>query len=310
MASENRDTSKEQTGDDDLDELLEMASENRDTSKEQTGDDDLDELLDSAIADFDKPTENEKNNCPVSTDSEDASGAQAAEPWDTEFLLEAQKQLDENMKALFEGGGDGSLPLSPEEFGSQLQKLAEVANKVFTENPIDPDFSATIAQSLRTLSDDAGNLQPQLDPEALSSMLGDLNMGGSEGGANELTNFMHTMMQSFLSKDLLYPSLKEICTKFPGWLEENKESISSTEYDNYSKQFKLMEGICTEFEAESDTDPEDTKKQRFTRVLKLLEEMQKLGQPPKDLVGENTLLDGNAMPFQMPNNDPSQCCLM
>ncbi|KAF6210773.1 hypothetical protein GE061_013884 [Apolygus lucorum] len=187
------------------------------------------------------------------------------------------------MKALL-GGGDGSQPLSPEEFGSHLQRLAEEANKALTEHPIDSDFSATIAQSLRSLSDDAGNLQPQLDPEALSSMLGDLNLGGGEGGANEFTNFMHSMMQSFLSKDLLYPSLKEICTKFPGWLEENKDTVSATEFENYSQQFKLMDGVCKEFEAESDTDSEDTKKQRFKRILKLLEEMQKFGQPPKDLV--------------------------
>lgn len=282
-----------------------MSEENKDTNKEAnlSGDEELNELLDSAIAEFDKPTKVVENPAP-----EEEPAAQSAEPWDTEFLLEAQKRLEGNVKALFEGGGSGSnFPLNPEEFSSQLQKLAEEADKVFSEREIDPEFSATLAQSLRSLSDDAGNIQTHLDPEALSSMLGDLNLGAGEG-TNDLLPFMQTMMRSFLSKDLLYPSFKDICSKYPTWIEENKANLSTDEVDKYTKQYNLMEKVCKEFEAESDTDSEETKKSRFERVFNLMEEMQKLGQPPKDLVGDNSFLDENGIPTNMPNVD--QCSLM
>ena len=39
----------------------------------------------------------------IAADTDDASSSQTSEPWDTEFLLEAQKKLEENMKALFGG---------------------------------------------------------------------------------------------------------------------------------------------------------------------------------------------------------------
>lgn len=55
--------------------------------------------------------------------------------------------------------GDGNPALNPEEFGSHIQKLAEEANKVLSEQTLDPEVSATIAQSLRSLSEDAGNIQ-------------------------------------------------------------------------------------------------------------------------------------------------------
>ena len=47
-----------------------------------------------------------------------------------------------------------------------------------------------------------------------------------------------------------------------------------------------MSNIVTEFEAEKEEDSEEVKKQRFERILDTMQEMQELGQPPKEIVGD------------------------
>jgi len=47
-----------------------------------------------------------------------------------------------------------------------------------------------------------------------------------------------------------------------------------------------MLSIVHEFEAEHSTDSDDVKRQRFERVLDIMQQMQSLGQPPKELIGE------------------------
>lgn len=42
--------------------------------------------------------------------------------------------------------------------------------------------------------------------------------------------FMQGMMQSLLSKEVLYPSLKELVDKYPAWLQENKGKVEPSEY--------------------------------------------------------------------------------
>lgn len=54
---------------------------------------------------------------------------------------------------------------------------------------------------------------------------------------------MEKMMQSLLSKELLYPAIKELSDKFPDWLAENKQRLSEQEFDrsrSIKKIFKFM----------------------------------------------------------------------
>ena len=47
-----------------------------------------------------------------------------------------------------------------------------------------------------------------------------------------------------------------------------------------------MANIVDEFEAEQSTDADDVKQKRFERVLDVMQQMQELGHPPKELVGD------------------------
>jgi hypothetical protein len=48
----------------------------------------------------------------------------------------------------------------------------------------------------------------------------------------------------------------------------------------------MMASIVGEFEGEQATDSEDVKNRRFERILDVMQQMQELGQPPKELVGD------------------------
>jgi peroxin-19 len=107
---------------------------------------------------------------------------------------------------------------------------------------------------------------------------------------------------------VLLPSLKEIVSKYPGWLEENGSKISPEEKERYESQLKLMQEVCSELEQEKAEDSPEVKKDRFTVVLDKMQRMQDLGQPPEDLVGPGENVMPNLGEGALPGGD--QCSIM
>lgn len=294
-------------------------SDNRDASKKEI-DPELDDLLDSALQDMTKKEQN------VDTKPEGSEVAQNM--WSEEFIKEAAAQFESNMAAIL--GNFSGVPedqISQEQIAQTFSKMAEAAAQVLkppTEGssddpPITSDpgvqekideVSAAISQTLQNLNSNAENLQTPFSDQDLANMFNNFNLGGEGGGqdANMFVPFMQGMMQSLLSKEVLYPSLKELVDKYPAWLAENKGKIDEKEYERFEKQQELMLKVCSELEPEQESDPDDVKRKRFEVVLDLMQKMQDLGQPPTELVGDI----GAAPPgFAPPNaQDASQCSVM
>lgn len=78
--------------------------------------------------------------------------------------------------------------------------------------------------------------------------------------------------------------------------------------------------VCDEYEAEKDSDSADVKKERFQRILAIMQAMQECGSPPKELVGDVPDLGTPGAPdFDFSKlqamaggagNGPNQCSLM
>ncbi|XP_033122771.1 peroxisomal biogenesis factor 19-like [Anneissia japonica] len=180
------------------------------------------------------------------------------------------------------------------------------------------DLSQTLGETFQRLSQTAQELQGDAfsEEEMLRSM-GSLNLGGDgpgEGGVESMFfPMMQEMMQGLLSKEVLYPSLKEIVSKYPEWLENNKSSLEVSEFNRYSNQHQLMDQLCVIYESEQSTDGQEVKQQRFLKVIELVQKMEALGQPPKELAGDMPLgLDLNETGLPnipgMPSGD--QCVVM
>ncbi|CAH0713001.1 unnamed protein product, partial [Brenthis ino] len=286
-------------------------SDNKDVTQNDA-DPELEDLMDSALQDMTKKDQSSKpEDIPQNM-------------WSEEFIKEAAAQFESNMAAIL--GGFSGVPedqISQEQIAQTFSKMAEAAAQVLkpqtegavTESPSsDPatqekidEVSAAISQTLQNLNTNTENLQTPFSEADLANMFNNFNLTEGNQEGNMFLPFMQGMMQSLLSKEVLYPSLKELVEKYPAWLADNKGKIEQSEYERFEKQQELMKKVCAELEPEQESDPEDVKRRRFESVLKMMQQMQDLGQPPTELVGDISVPPEG---FVAPPTQDSQCSLM
>lgn len=194
--------------------------------------------------------------------------------------------------------------------------MADAAQQVMS-NPSDisdqsVDFASSISQAIAGISQGQENLRAPFNEEDLLKMFG----GGAGNQEGDIMPFMQGMMQGLLSKEVLGPSLQDFVEKLPDYLEKNKDTLSKEDADRYENQRKLMEEVLEELNKESESDSKEVKKDRFSKVLALMQKLQDYGQPPAELVGEVDTpfsFDPSGNPVSMPNVDPTsnpECSLM
>lgn len=145
-----------------------------------------------------------------------------------------------------------------------------------------------------------------ISPQQTSGLAGDdlvkaledlgLEEGGDKcGDDSNILPIMQSIMQNLLSKEVLYPSLKEITAKvcihfthlfiislpsvlfehpsswqYPKWLEANKSSLSPEDYLRYEQQAQIMTEICGHFEREKQ---ESEKESTFENIMDLMQKV-------------------------------------
>ncbi|XP_026739727.1 peroxisomal biogenesis factor 19 [Trichoplusia ni] len=291
-------------------------SENKELAKTNV-DPELDDLLDSALQDMTKKDQ------PAAEGSSEAP----QNMWSEEFIKEAAAQFESNMSAILSSfSGVPEDQITQEQIAHTFTKMAEAAAHVLKpEGAVDEsgptptptsapaidgekvdEVSAAISETLKNLNSNSETLQTPFSDDDLANMFNNINLGEGQQDGNMFVPFMQGMMQSLLSKEVLYPSLKELVDKYPAWIEENKGKLEQAELERFEKQQKLMISVCNELEPEQESDPEDVKRKRFETVLELMQKLQDLGQPPTELVG-----DMAAPPSGFaPPPDAAQCSLM
>uniref|UniRef100_A0A3Q2QBI5 Peroxisomal biogenesis factor 19 n=1 Tax=Fundulus heteroclitus TaxID=8078 RepID=A0A3Q2QBI5_FUNHE len=165
-----------------------------------------------------------------------------------------------------------------------FHKLSEAAGKV-TDTASQQEFTSCLKETLRGLAKNADNLQGLAGDDLVKALEGlGLDEGGEGGGEDgNILPIMQSIMQNLLSKEVLYPSLKEITTKqYPEWLETNKSSLSAEDHQRYQQQAKIMGDICQLFEKEEEEAAD--KERTFECIMDLMQK--DLGQPPKELAGD------------------------
>ncbi|XP_015172172.1 PREDICTED: peroxisomal biogenesis factor 19 [Polistes dominula] len=283
-------------------------------SEDQVEDSELNDLLDSALEDFNKSSTLEEKddngvdaaNSVISNKTEEATSKDADNLW-MDFFNQVSNEFSDN---LIQNASETELGASFKKM-TQMVVNANAGGETADGEPINADFQSAIAQALKDLSVTSENLQNEPD---LASMFGQMNL---EEGAGDILPFMQGMMQSLLSKEILYPSLKELVDKYPEWLEQKKATLPSADLQRYTKQLELMQKICNELEKEQSTDTDEAKRRRFEVILSLMQDMQTYGHPPEELIGEHPALfqfdsDGNPIIQSLPPGveTPQDCCIM
>ncbi|KAI1287272.1 Peroxisomal biogenesis factor 19 [Halotydeus destructor] len=300
----------------------EVANEvNTDTSN--SVDDELNDLLCSALDDFKKldvksekietqpksqlPSRPEqsvnKSNKPFPSNADEFPNIDFEQFSNVDDVLKSFMEQDPQMKEHWE-------------------KLAESCTKA-AQSTTDEEFQASLSETLKNLSENAKSIGDNADisQEELAKIwanLGAENPGTDAAGGMmpDIMPLVTSMMQNLLSKDVLYPALKDLTAKYPEWLTANKDAITTEELKRYTKQLELMETVCSEFEGESTSETDSSKKERFQRILVTMQKMQECGSPPKDLVGEVPDMGTPGADFDfsklagMPPGGPNQCSVM
>jgi len=276
-------------------------------------DDELDELLDSALEDFDKvATAKDEGSLAKKSNDDDVEDPPMETLWNEQFIQDQAKLFEKQMADIF---GAGDKEVTPEQISLGFQRIAEAASMAVDPNSssqapqVDSAFTQSISDVLKGLSEGQENLQQPFSSNDIAGMFGNINLNET-GENNAFLPFMQGMMQSLLSAEVLLPSLKEIVSKYPGWLAENGPKISGEEKERYESQLKLMQEVCGELEKEKPDDSAEVKKDRFNIVLDRMQKMQEMGQPPSDLVGEGAenMLPNLPMDGALPNGE--QCSIM
>ncbi|XP_054712864.1 peroxisomal biogenesis factor 19-like [Uloborus diversus] len=278
--------------------------EQKDKEAKASADENLDDLLDSCINDFDRPlpkkssSGNQETSSCGSIEAKATSTASSAvadnASWSEEF-----QQFSEVMENFLENE-------------SELNEFKNLMGTLNQGGPItDENFAESFAETIRGLTAGAQNI-PEPTPEELANLFSGfgLNDPSDTDEVPEFMPLMQNVMQKLMSKELLYPSLKEIVDKYPQWLTDNKPSLKEEEYETYTNQFQLMKKVCEEFEEDKD-DNEESKKKSFETVLQLMQKIQGCGNPPKELVSDmnqGVPLDEHGN-IQIPGM-PQQCSIM
>ncbi|XP_057976711.1 peroxisome biogenesis protein 19-1-like [Malania oleifera] len=123
-------------------------------------------------------------------------------------------------------------------------------------------------------------------------------------GSQDMESIVETMMQQLLSKEILHEPMKEIGDRYPKWLEKHRAGLSKEDYQRYSQQYKLIQGLNEVYE----NDPGN-----FTKIVELMQKMQDCGQPPNDIVQELgpgfDLASLGQLSSEMADSQ-SNCCVM
>ncbi|XP_069115742.1 peroxisomal biogenesis factor 19-like [Argopecten irradians] len=277
---------------------------------EETGvDKELDDLLDSALEDFEKPLPVEKHpvvldNAATSSKKQTKTSEDKTDPMSEmfaeEFSDEMAKQFEDAMKN-FMSSDPGLM--------QQIEKLAETADSAGNSAEAQQEFASTLSQTLSSLAQNSEGLGDDMSEDELMKAFTSM---GLEEGQDGFMPMMQGMMKNLLSKDVLYPSLKEMSQKYPKWLEENQDKTEKSQLEKYESQLAIIKDICEEFEKEKDSETEEVKKLRFERIVDKMQKMQELGQPPKAIVGEMAPgldFDEAGMP-KLPGAAEGQCVVM
>lgn len=117
--------------------------------------------------------------------------------------------------------------------------------------------------------------QLSTDPSALDGLEG---LGDDD---DELGGLLDGMMAQLMSKEVLEEPMAELAQKYPEYLANPPKDVSAADIEKYKKQHELVKQIVDVFKRPNYEDSVDGKE-----VARLVGEMQDLGGPPNEIMGE------------------------
>jgi len=282
---------------------------------EHVTDSDLDELLDDALLDFDKvPAKsstsslhgrNKKKNSTKLEGQTSGSSSQInfsdptgmiKELFDKETLKQISLEWDNVVGELAEEDPTLLENLSKAATAGSNNKPKEDSTPPVESNSLDDKLKSTFEAYKSDVNTEATE-------EGLANAFADFSFEGlgDEDMFDKEMGMLENLMGDMLSKNMLYPPMKDLCDKYPTWIKSNREKLSEEDLKSYENQLECLKKICAEFETETDDDSQTVKACRSQKIISYIDEMQAFGDPPADLLQPGTTLGS------LPNAE--SCCI-
>ncbi|CAE6426140.1 unnamed protein product [Rhizoctonia solani] len=259
--------------------------------------DELDDLLDQftpAPAPV-PPTTSKPTPPPASTSATKDSPATEAFPDDFEAALAREMEAmmrgeptestgSNDMAAAWQKLLIGDLEgTNPQEDMSDLFKNLGVGAGSGADTDTNPDdaFQRTIRQAMDKLKTSDENAKASGSTDDFAELLKQLGEGGGEGEEG-LQGMIENMMGQLMSKEILYEPLVEMNEKFPGYFTEHP-NLPEAELKRYKSQEAIVKQLVEIYQK---PDYSDDNTETNKEVLRLMNEMQELGSPPTEIMGE------------------------
>lgn len=96
----------------------------------------------------------------------------------------------------------------------------------------------------------------QNSDDLLDQILREMQSGdlGAAGNDEEFSKILTSMMEHLTNKDILYDPMKELHTKFPPWMDQNRAHTSPEDLKRYEAQQILVKEIVYKFEENTYSD--------------------------------------------------------
>ncbi|KAI1725369.1 pex19 protein family domain-containing protein [Ditylenchus destructor] len=188
-------------------------------------------------------------------------------------------------------------------FQQMLQQLAqEQENKQSSSSTPQNSADGEFTKTLNRLSEQTGNVFNSQNDKGFMEALEKL-----DDKDPMMQDLMGLIMQTALSKDVMYPAVKEVTTNFETYLQTNQDKLEPQLLEQYTKQQKVLVQLCKEYENPSENGSENDD-QRASRIAKYWVELQQHGTPPPEIMGS---LPAGCMPdSNLLENAQESCVLM
>lgn len=94
--------------------------------------------------------------------------------------------------------------------------------------------------------------------------------------AEGMDHLLDGLMQQLLSKDVLYEPMKELGSKYPAYLSDRSDVLSTDQVSRYRSQLDCIRRLVSAYERSEGGS--------FSEVLSILQEIQSHGPPPPELL--------------------------
>lgn len=199
--------------------------------------------------------------------------------------------VEENFQALLKEMNENDPNLAEQLTGFLDMLNSEEGEQVRLDlnNNENKNFEDIVSDTMHRLKTSGKDVDKQIHEEQsgdpvseLLRQLGGLSTDDVDESNGEIGDVLLEMLNQLTSKSVLYEPLKDLHTKFPKWLQENKGKISESEFLKYEQQYSIVNDIVSKFE---DTKYDTGKDSEY--INEKLEKLQDLGMPPQEIMNSD-----------------------